>query len=270
MGQGLSLRCKGIGGGQESSNEFVKIPITMKTFTGEPVIIIGEIHLIDNLSCDMLIGNDIMKPSNVVIKWGTFGQSNVAVIQNKQEVPVKATKPLGVTINLMDTEMEQDQPSAKKLMRKPIPVKISRSKKFKRVTVYAAETIIMEPNTGQNVNVRHRALPTDKDYVFQPIPIMDLGLETFTSGMNAVVNDNPETIPMANFGSRQVKIRKNQVIGTLSTRKSTAKETSVNFSVTEVFTGKCEVEPDLSYIIDFPDEPSIEQAEISEHWGQDY
>ena len=64
----LRLRYKEIKEEHETSNDFVKILITLRDLKKDKIIIIEEIYVMNNLSCDLLINNDIMKLFRVIIK----------------------------------------------------------------------------------------------------------------------------------------------------------------------------------------------------------
>lgn len=260
MAGGNRLCAQGVGKGEVRSRDFIRLPLTMRDRTGETVVVTGEVHLVDDLPCDLLIGTDIMKPNGIYVKWGN---PDVAVI-GKHEVLVKATvldqtTPVR-TVNIVDNAPPQ-------LIRQ----KVTRAKVRKTVTVYAKDSFTLEAGMGQNVPIRHRALPRDKSYLFTPKAKVNLALGTMVTGINAVVGDDPQAIPMANFGKTAVKIWAGQPIGRLSTLDPSAKPTEVkDVCFAEVFAGKYKVEPDLPYMVQFPAEPPTSEADVSDYWGPDY
>ena len=64
----LRLRCKEIKEEHETSNDFVKILIILRDLKRDKIIIIEEVYVMNNLSCDLLINNDIIKLFRVIIK----------------------------------------------------------------------------------------------------------------------------------------------------------------------------------------------------------
>ena len=48
-------------------NHFVNLPITMKTLDGGIVQIVGKTHVVDQLSCNILIGNNILRTNHMDI-----------------------------------------------------------------------------------------------------------------------------------------------------------------------------------------------------------
>ena len=77
----LHLRCKNIKEEFKILNEFVKILINLRNTNEKIVIIIKEIHVVNNLSCELLIKNDIMKSFDVIIKWSSIITSDSVVIE---------------------------------------------------------------------------------------------------------------------------------------------------------------------------------------------
>ena len=63
----LRLRCKEIKEEHEISNDFVKILITLRNLKKDKIITIEEVYVMNNLSCDLLISNDIIKFFKVII-----------------------------------------------------------------------------------------------------------------------------------------------------------------------------------------------------------
>ena len=123
---------------------------------------------------------------------------------------------------------------------------------------------------GQNVAIKHRPLATTHSYLFEPLPKVDVQLGTFISGVQAVLNDNPQAVPGANFGEHPAKTKQGQLLGKSSVLSDSAKPTEIDFCFAEVFTGKVKEEPDMPYIVDFPQEAAVPQADVSDHWGPEY
>ena len=68
MSDGQSVRLEGIGNGP-TTNEFVMLPITLHSLNDQKVQLHGEVHVVDTLRCGILIGNNILKPSKMEIRW---------------------------------------------------------------------------------------------------------------------------------------------------------------------------------------------------------
>ncbi|ERF77228.1 hypothetical protein EPUS_05797 [Endocarpon pusillum Z07020] len=97
--------------------------------------------------------------------------------------------------------MKGDQAGAKI---PPLPVKkvIRRPPKRRKVGVYMNDTVVVDPKQGANVLIWHRLLPIGKSYLFTPLPIQDLSTGRLASAPKAIMNDDPQAIPFANFGDQ--------------------------------------------------------------------
>ena len=81
MTKGQSVKLAGIGDKGPVMNCFVNLPITMKTLDGGTVRIFGETHVVDHLSCNMLIGNNILRTNYMDISWACTGAGGKDVIR---------------------------------------------------------------------------------------------------------------------------------------------------------------------------------------------
>ena len=258
MANGRRLRCGGIGSGELLSRDCIEPEINMRTATGDEVTISGEVHVVPKLPCGMIIGTDLLKPNNVNIRWG---DPDFAILGDK-EIPIRATP----GFPRIKAEILKDPP----IPVLPVKTKITRIPRRKKVNVYATQSIIIEPGMGRNVAIKHRPLAPNHSYLFEPLPVVDTQLGILTSGVQAVLGSDPQAIPVANFGERHSKIRQGQLLGRLSILSDSAKPTEVEFCFADVFTGKVKEEPDMPYIVDFPEEVAVPQADISDHWGPEY
>ena len=152
----LRLRCKEIKEEHETLNDFVKIFIILKDLKKDKIIIIEEVHVINNLSCDLLINNDIMKLFRVIIKWETSEVSNIIRIKNHY-VFVRATISSETLIHILNIKTEQRKDFI-------LSLKIVKVKFRKTIIVYATKTIILKLKTDKNVSIKHKVLLKDHDY----------------------------------------------------------------------------------------------------------
>ncbi len=61
IAEGQLVKLTGIGDKGPVMNRFVNLPITMKTLDGGTVRIVDKTHVVDQLSCNMLISNNILR-----------------------------------------------------------------------------------------------------------------------------------------------------------------------------------------------------------------
>src|SRR5437667_9090197 len=81
MTKGQSVKLAGIGDKGPVTNRFVNLPITIKTLDGGTVRIFSETHVVDYLSCNMLIGNNILRTNYMDILWACPGAGGKDVIR---------------------------------------------------------------------------------------------------------------------------------------------------------------------------------------------
>ena len=68
MPDGQSVHLEGIGN-RLTTNEFIILPITLHGLNDQKVRLHGEVHVVDTLCCGILIGNNILRPSKMEIRW---------------------------------------------------------------------------------------------------------------------------------------------------------------------------------------------------------
>src|SRR5437773_12279724 len=91
MTKGQSVKLAGIGDKGPVTNCFVNLPITMKTLDGGTVRIFGETHVVDHLSCNMLISNNILRTNYMDISWACSRAGGKDIIRiGTAYVPIQA------------------------------------------------------------------------------------------------------------------------------------------------------------------------------------
>ena len=81
MAKSQSVKLTGIGDKELVTNHFVNLPIIMKTLDGGTVRIVSETHVVDQLSCNMLIGNNILRTNCMDISWACLEAGGKDVIR---------------------------------------------------------------------------------------------------------------------------------------------------------------------------------------------
>ena len=67
MAKSQSVKLTGIRDKGSVMNHFVNLPITIKTLNEGTVWIVSETHVVNQLSCNMLIGNNILRTNHIDI-----------------------------------------------------------------------------------------------------------------------------------------------------------------------------------------------------------
>ena len=174
------LTVRGISSDQHQTADYAIVPMYFlgqkdgKTVKG---MIRREVHLIDNLKANMLIGNDVTGPE----KWNMDYIQNQAVIGS-----------CGVTIPLdIRRRSVTGQP-----VHKPVHIK---------------KSVVVPPQAEMTIPIHHLAgsLPNDRDYLFEPD---ESDLTLYAHLMDA----STEAILVRNDGKQAVKIPRNFRLGHLT------------------------------------------------------
>ena len=81
MAEGQSVKLIGIGDKGPVTNCFINLLITMKILDRGTVQIIGKTHVVDQLLCNMLISNNILRTNCMDILWACPEVSGKDVIR---------------------------------------------------------------------------------------------------------------------------------------------------------------------------------------------
>src|SRR5205809_168559 len=91
IAEGQSVKLTGIGDKGLVTNYFVNLPITMKTLDRGTVQIVGKTYVVDQLSCNMLIGNNILRTNHMDISWACLEAGGKDVIRiGTAYIPIQA------------------------------------------------------------------------------------------------------------------------------------------------------------------------------------
>lgn len=107
--------------------------------------IVREVHLVDDLKANMLIGNDLIGPEGITIDVA----SKSAYISS-----------CGLTV----------------------PVEVKTPRVVVHTPVHARKTVIVPPRSKMIVPVHHNSIPSDRDFLFEPD---ELNLSLYAHLVNA-------------------------------------------------------------------------------------
>jgi RNase H-like domain found in reverse transcriptase/Reverse transcriptase (RNA-dependent DNA polymerase)/Integrase zinc binding domain/Integrase core domain/Chromo (CHRromatin Organisation MOdifier) domain len=236
--------------------EYAELELRLRRKDGRFILLKGEFHILPTIPCNILLANDILHTYYAVIDAGNeralFGTASheVPVSIIKKETPQVAIPPFPV----------------KKVARQP--------PRRRKIGVYATETTVVEPRKGLNVLIRHRPLPAGKSYLFTPIPIQDLATSRLGSAPKAVINDDPQAIPFANFGEQAIKVIKGRRMGHLEELRpeDMGPELIEDVHMVQVFLGETNLGDEQPFVLakDRDEDFDVVQADISQHWGPEY
>ena len=281
MSNGTSLALQGVGNGPQT-NKFVLLPVRCKDMDGHfmdfpPV----QAHIVERLPEGIvLLGLSWIIPNELDFKWGRYRSAiyRLQISDSGKDIPMR-TK------------------SAKQ------------TKTSRPVQVYLTESVTIELGFGMNVPTRHRILPACKNgYVLTPYPQVDIALGKFGSAMNCLIDRSQDYVPFANFGEAPIRLLAGTCIGSMDecsrtpVKDNTPETQQIFFNLGEIIQGlpvstpKAPVQTEVflnltdmgisSMDVSEPEgrhpdghpflvrpppepEPSLEKADISDHWGED-
>ncbi len=163
------LNVRGLGTNKHETSEYIiaSIYFAGKNPQGKPVrgVIRREVHLVDNLKANMLIGNDILGPEGISID----GANSKATIASCQ----------GMTI--------------------PIEIR-TLTKGMINKALHARSTTVIPPHSMTAIPIHHSNLPSDRDFLFEP---SDSNASLFAHAIDASTNcimaknDSPQSIKIS-------------------------------------------------------------------------
>ena len=162
----------------------------------------------------------------------------------------------------------------------PIFSRSTQSRRLKRMAVFAARSYLIHAGTVQNIETKHKTLPPcSQGYLLTPEPKIDLSIQTFSSAARSIISHDNQPIPYSNFGQTDVQLREGTLVGFLEQSPVDAPESSpvyLNiaglFQEGELVDHESDHMGDLPYIVHYPqdEEKTVEEADISDHWGPEY
>jgi hypothetical protein len=167
--------------GKSSTETFVQLEIPLAHEDGSTVPVQGSFHVIPDLGCGMIIGNDILHANQAVIDF----PNQTLYIRNKP-IPISTTCT-------------------------PHP---RQSLKKRAIYAMAAQTVL--PGHGFPLPIRFR--DQDSPQVWQVIPVPQISVEhdSFGSIPSALISRDNPTLPYANMGRSPIHIRTGQLLGYVS------------------------------------------------------
>ena len=242
---GEEVTLNGIGGSGPKADTLATITIRMRTTDKHLTTFLPiDALVVDHLSCGLLLGTDFLNKNEIGL---LFGSPN-SFIQRRsgKEFPIFSTKTLRLN------------PQS--------------------ALLYTTKHILVQPQTGVNIEVRHRPLPpTPNGYLVRPFPQADIPLGRFGSLVNGIVDGQPTPIPFSNFGDTVIKIPAGTILGILEECPKSHETADVFLNMNDVFQGLPPVAPDTGDdlggvpVITLPKDEdttfNVSQADISDSWG---
>lgn len=243
-----SVRIHGVHEGQLDTNQYVILPITLKTRSGMELTIEGEVHVVDQLPVPLIMGNNLLVPHRIDV----INSGNESMLR----------------IHDQEVDLSTD----------PLP-----EKKAKRVRIKAANAVTVHPGIGHNIPVQYDRLHLrDEGYLVEPEDChYDLAIGEYARLGRCLIHGNETRLPFANLGRTPVQIRQGQLLGYVESADTMAEsETPVYLSMETIFEGlpvPTDNDQDDNPPTGFPfsiqppdDDTNLTEANVSDHWGKEY
>ena len=242
MPQGKPILVSGLGSGVEC-NSFVVLPLMFKSNHQVTVEINAEVHVLNHLPCDLLLGNNILTPNEMGLHTTKDRQQHLQL--KGHNIPISTRKDI--------------------LLQKAVK---------KRTSVYLTEAVTLPPSTSINLPIKHWTLPpAERGYIFEPIPRVDLSLGIYSTAIKALIEGDKSPIPYSNLGEQAVHLPKGLLIRHLSMSEASPYATETYISMEEIFKAVGQDNANTGgepYLTHPTEEMESVKADISDHWGAEY
>ena len=219
------------------------------------VIMKGEFHIMFNLFCFLIMSTDFMKSYDIIFKWSKKGESDMMMIQNQHRVKIKMIKNSSVHFKKINNAALTIVAAAKL----SVKTKILKASKRRQTNVYAEKARIIKKNQKQNISMIHKSLVFD-NYIFESVQRRNSTMKSYLSDVNAVIQNDWNSVLMTNFEKTSAKINKNQFFGRLISFKKRNNLITVDYNYANVFFDKVVFFLETKISIDF--DPKVENTNI--------
>lgn len=174
------INIKGVNGGPLKVWESVILDVYLPDHTKEKLAHIRrEFHVIPQLDCGIILGNDCLVPEDIVIK------------------PAKRIAIIG---------------SCQKMV---CPIRVTPRRKVDKHVVRCAKDTTIAPNSFQVVPIRFKQLKVDQTLVFQPVTLNQY-LPDGTYAMRALARADQDVLLVTNLNDKPITIKRGVKIGTMN------------------------------------------------------
>jgi Reverse transcriptase (RNA-dependent DNA polymerase) len=228
----------GIGSGGNTASEYATIPLELTSLRKETVNLLAEVHVVEELSCSLLIGMNVLKANHVDLRL------------SKDYMGVESHK---------------------------IPIRTKPVKKRKRIPVYFAGSTPVAIPAGHSITVpiKHRKTGSlsDSFHILEPEATADLSIGIFASAPRAIITPH-QNIPYSNLGESPITLRPGKRIGTLVVNPlANLPRASIPVLLTTLKEDTEDIDPlpfQAGYNEDDPADVDISNADVSDEFGPEY
>jgi hypothetical protein len=212
-------------------NLYTKISIRMKTFNDSFAIFSEEFHILNDVSCSIVVKTNLMKSYNISSNWNQKNLSDFVIIQNTHVIKIKAT---------LSQKFKKLIRFTRKLFDFSTKIKSLRVFRKKATNVYVVFFHIIESDHDQNVEISHKSLTKDT-YQYNSWFYEDSETNSFATRINAMISDDIINVLLTNFDDALIKIKVEQFLETL-TQDCIDDLIEINLNVIKILLEKSEVE----------------------------
>jgi hypothetical protein len=127
-------------------NLYTKISIRMKTFNDSFAIFSKKFHILDDVSCSIVVKTNLMKSYNINSNWDQRNLSDSVIIQDTHVIKIKVT---------LSQKFKKLIRFIRKLFDFSTKIKSLRISRKKATNVYVVFFHIIESDHDQNVEISH-------------------------------------------------------------------------------------------------------------------
>ena len=237
-----ATRLRGVGPDAVHVLGTVVLDIPMRTLDEKHFIIPVEALVVDSLDCGLLLGTDTCVPNGFIIDFTNDSISTNTGFCFYAKSEWKETKAL--------------------------------PKSLKKWGIYTAESQVIDLMHGVALEIYHSQMDGQGDMLLQMCPVaqVDATHDTFGSIPAALLTSASTTLPYANLGDSQIRIRKGQLLGYV---EAPAVLSCTEMTVNLVAQHQDQNLDDVQILTVLPPVGEVEpllatEADVSGEWGPDY
>jgi hypothetical protein len=185
---------------------YTKISIRMKTFNDSFAIFSEKFHILNDVSCSIVVETNLMKSYNINSNWDQKNLSNSVIIQDTHVIKIKA---------ILFQKFKELIRLIRKLFDFSTKIKSLKISRKKATNVYVVFFHIIESDHDQNVEIFHKSL-TKNTYQYNSWFYEDSKTNSFATKINAMIFDDIINIFLTNFDDASIKIKVEQFLKTLT------------------------------------------------------
>jgi hypothetical protein len=176
---------------------YTKIFIRMKIFNDFFVTFTKEFHILNDVSCSIVVKTNFIKSFNIKSNWKQENLFNFVIIQRLHVVEVKIT---------LSSKFKNSFLFTSTLSKLFIKMKFFTTSRKKSINVYVTSFHILESKHDKNVEITHKSL-TKNIYQYNSWFYENSKTNSFATRINAMIFDDIKNVFLTNFDDDSIKIK---------------------------------------------------------------